>query len=116
MNTSPKAGVHSLLPPDPHYGGRPPVRYLCASGGQNQDGLVLLAPGHWALPSEILKVYTLYGHRLLWHNRGSWALVDGAKRNKKSGSDENVTPTKVFLTGAEAKRSFAQSFFASFFL
>ena len=36
--------------------------------------------------------------------------------NKKVGATENVAPTKMFLSGAEAKRSFAQSFFAYFFL
>ena len=37
------------MPPDPHYGGRPPKGWAVLSGGQNQDGLILLAPGHWAL-------------------------------------------------------------------
>ncbi len=36
--------------------------------------------------------------------------------NKKVGATEHVTPTKISLTGAEAKQSFAQSFFAYFFL
>ncbi len=49
--------------------------WALSSGVQNQDRLVLLAPGHWALPSEILKVYTLYGHRLLRQSRGSWAVI-----------------------------------------
>ena len=33
---------------------------------------------------------------------------------KKVGATQNVTPTKISLTGAEAKRSFAESSFAYF--
>ena len=43
------AGAHSHLPPDPGYGGRPPKSRAVSSGGQNQDGLILLAPAHWGL-------------------------------------------------------------------
>ena len=35
---------------------------------------------------------------------------------KKVGATQNVTPTKISLTGAEGKQSFPQSFFAYFFL
>ena len=50
MNTSPQAGVHRRRPPwTPVCGGRPPKGWAVSSGGQNQDGLILLAPGHWAL-------------------------------------------------------------------
>ena len=69
------AGAHSHCPQTPITGDALLFSWALSSGVQNQDRLVLLAPGHWALPSEILKVYTLYGHRLLRQSRGSWAVI-----------------------------------------
>ena len=37
------------LPPDPHYGGRVPVRMSKISGAQNLSGDLRFLPGRWAL-------------------------------------------------------------------
>ena len=62
-------------------------------------------------------------HRNLTYGRGGETkfrrtffclLFFQEKKKQKGGSDGCVVPTGIWLTGAEAKRSFAKSSFASF--
>ena len=56
MNTSPKAGVHSLLPPDPRLRGTSSWGYGCAfPAGLRQDPLSFLPRGHRPLPGQKLR-------------------------------------------------------------
>ena len=48
MNTSPKAGVHSLLPPDPHYGSGP-LRLVHPFRRAKSEWMLLLLPAHRGL-------------------------------------------------------------------
>ena len=56
MNTSPKAGVHNLLPPDPRLRGTSSWGYGCAfPAGLRQDPLSFLPRGHRPLPGQKLR-------------------------------------------------------------
>ena len=81
-NTSPQAGVHSHHTPwTPVHVGRPPGGWARAFGGSKHKTLLpSCLGGTGPFPGWNRKAPALYGHRLLWYNRGSWAAVRGDHR------------------------------------
>ena len=82
----------------------PPNPLRWALAGPPIKPVVLLTSGALAPTKRKFKVCALYGHRLLWQNRGSWAVAGG------------ICPTTAAPQGGtpEAKRSVAESSFAYF--
>ena len=69
------------LPRTPLRGGRPPEDLALASGGSEHKTLHPPCPGDTG-PCRVRnqEVSALYGHRLLWQNRGSWSGIGCAVR------------------------------------
>ena len=119
MNTSPQAGVHRRRPPGPPVYGGVSLWPLCnPRRAKSRPVSVLFSAHRGLLPSKFEGIY------ILTHT--AWCLptclvrqVSGGLNlltHKKVGATEMSLLPREFFTGAEAKRSFAQSFFAYFFL
>ena len=118
-------------PLDPHLRGTPSWFLGSLIRRAKSEWSFRFFPGHWALvPSKFGWCSGSSLLRLPGQNQGSWAVAPGRwgqlvrhrgrmghpplRKEKKVGATEHVTPTNIFLTGAEAKRSFAQSSLPSF--
>ena len=60
-----------------------PLRWALA-GTPIMSGWPFLPRGHRPLLSGNLKVSVLYGHRLLWQNRGSWSVAARERSARRS--------------------------------
>ena len=103
MNTSPKAGVHSLLPPAPPVTGDAlQLSWQFRPAGKDKTVWSFLPRGHRPLQGRNLKVSALYAHHLVWQSCGSRAIDDD--RTKQVGAHQAVYDREQKLANFDGNR------------